>query len=44
MGLAQTDRQDHGMRALYVTAFLFLQIYRIPWGELLSSLAGSLVR
>ena len=39
MGIVQTEDGQQRTRALYVTAFLFLQIYRIPWGEALSALA-----
>jgi hypothetical protein len=34
MGIAQTGPEQKRFRALYVLAFLFLQIYRIPWGQL----------
>lgn len=34
MGIAQTEIQRTKLRVLYVAAFLFLQIYRVPWGEL----------
>jgi len=33
MGIAQTEIQRTRIRALYVVAFLFLQVYRIPWRE-----------
>lgn len=41
MGIAQTDRDQVRVRGLYVAAFLFLQVYRIPWSEMFSSLAGA---
>ena len=40
MGIMQTGREEARTRVLYVVAFLQLQIYRTPWGALLSSLAG----
>jgi hypothetical protein len=33
MGIAQTEIGCTKLRALYVTAFLFLQFSRVPWGE-----------
>lgn len=41
MGIAQTERAEVRTRALYVVAFLLLQVYRTPWGALLSTIAGS---
>lgn len=34
MGIAQTEVKRTNLRVLYVAAFLFLQVYRVPWGEL----------
>jgi hypothetical protein len=34
MGIAQTEIHHTKLRALYVSAFLFLQVYRVPWGNL----------
>ncbi len=33
MGIAQTGIQHTRLRALYVFAFLYLQVYRVPWGK-----------
>lgn len=43
MGIAQTHRGQTTVRALYVIAFLFLQVYRLPWAEIraLASVAGA---
>lgn len=40
MGIIQTGRDETRARACYVVAFLLLQIYRTPWGALISSLTG----
>jgi hypothetical protein len=34
MGIAQTGIHRTRLRVLYVVAFLFLQVYRVPWREL----------
>lgn len=41
MGIAQTGKEHKIRRALYVVAFLFLQIYRIPWGNLSTLVLGN---
>lgn len=41
MGIAQTERGEDRTRALYVVAFLLLQVYRTPWGILFSSISGA---
>jgi hypothetical protein len=35
MGIAQTERHQNTARVFYVVAFLFLQVYRIPWIKVL---------
>ena len=40
MGIIQTGREQTRTRALYVVAFLQLQIYRTLWGAILSSITG----